>query len=175
MAASTGGADSGGLRDLSTLYSKTGVSCLNEDEDHPHANALNVESDAVLRSDADEQLLFSIPFNAAVKLHAINIVADAESENRPTVVHVYVNRLNMGFDDAEDVKATQTLTLQPEDLGSNKHCKLNFVRFQNVDSVTLFFAENAGGDITEIAGLQMIGLPLEAMDLQNFKRVGPSE
>ena len=95
----------------SNLYVNT--SCLNEDENAPHGNVLSDCDERFCSSDADEQLLFRLPFKAAVKLSALKIQCP-NIESAPTCVKLFINTTEMGFDDAEDKKPTelQELILQ---------------------------------------------------------------
>ena len=63
----------------SNLYVNT--SCLNEDDNAPHVNVLNDCDDRFCSSDADEQLLFRLPFKAAVKLSALKIQCPNAEQN----------------------------------------------------------------------------------------------
>jgi hypothetical protein len=50
------------------------VDCLNQQEGHGVRNIFN-NNETYLESDVDEQLLISVPFNQAVKIHSIKLVA----------------------------------------------------------------------------------------------------
>ncbi len=69
----------------------------------------------------------------------------------PTTIKLYINRDSLGFSDAEDIEATQTLNLSPEDLQPGKVSPLKFVKFQRVSSLSVFVEENAGGDATSLS------------------------
>lgn len=56
----------------------------------------------------------------------------------PKVVKVFINLpRSMGFDDAERSEATQTLELTEEDYKDDGLIPLRYVKFQNVQSVTV--------------------------------------
>ena len=57
------------------------------------------------RSDADAQLIVFFPFSQTVRLSAI--ILDAPEGDRPTVVKLFANRATLGFDELDDVEATQ--------------------------------------------------------------------
>lgn len=60
------------------------------------------------------------------------------SAQAPKVVKVFINLpRSMGFDDAERSEATQTLELSEEDYKEDGLIPLRYVKFQNVQSVTV--------------------------------------
>lgn len=65
----------------------------------------------------------------------------------------------MGFEDCEDLEATQMLELTEEDLDeqTSKPIPLKYVKFQRVTSITVFVEDNYGGDITELGMLKFFG------------------
>ena len=60
--------------DLMTFINKSDCECLNEADDHPFDHALTSKG-GYLESDCDEQLIISLSFNQAVKLHSLRIHA----------------------------------------------------------------------------------------------------
>ncbi|KAK3677671.1 Thioredoxin-like protein 1 [Recurvomyces mirabilis] len=73
-----------------------------------------------LESDTDEQLMLFIPFQSTVKLHSLHLTslppADDEEPSRPKTIKLYTNRsTTLGFDEADDIPCTQTITLSPSD------------------------------------------------------------
>ena len=138
---------------------------LADDIDYARSEALNAtrpladvtkqgmrdQKELVCESDADEQLLMHIAFNANVKLHSIAI--DGPDDGRaPRDIKLFVNRNALGFDDAEDDEAEQAFCLEPAQLG--ERLELRFVRFQSVDRLSLFVASNQdGGETTAVSGV----------------------
>jgi len=88
-------------------------------------------------------------------------------------VLLYVNRVNLGFEDIEDVDPTTTLELTVEDLrqGSDP-VLLKFVQYQRVKSITLFIEDNNGGDVSALGGLQFFGKPVATTNMKEFKKQG---
>ena len=85
-------------------------------------------------------------------------------------MNLYVNRTNLGFEDCDDVEATQTLQLNDEDLKENGPAtQLKYVKYQRVKSLTIFIEENQGGDVTCLGGLKLFGrvscIPLKVYPL----------
>lgn len=66
-----------------------------------------------VQSDADEELLFNIPFTGNVKLKGITIIG-ANDDSHPKKVRLFKNRPKMSFDEAT-LKADEEfeLTLDP--------------------------------------------------------------
>lgn len=61
--------------------------------------------------------------------------------------------------------------LSPEDLDGNA-VNLRYVKFQNVQNVQLFVRDNqAGGEVTQIDHLGIIGSPINTTNMSDFKRV----
>ncbi|GMI56855.1 hypothetical protein ScalyP_jg2747 [Parmales sp. scaly parma] len=156
------------------LLNKTECYCLNEDPNATHQNLFMGSSLLTLRSDADEQLLVHLSFNEFVKIKSIQFSGSAdgvEKETNPTSVKVFANRVNMGFSDAEDVTPTDTLELSEEDLSeTGKPKDLSFVKFQRVNSITLFFEENLGADITAIGGIKINGMAIQGTNVNEIKK-----
>jgi hypothetical protein len=96
-----GGQQSCETVDISDTVHKPECFCLNQNADHPFENILlGADPEALLKSDADEQLLMHFGFKEPVRLHAIDLSAPVTGE-APKHVKIYVNRLNMGFDDCD--------------------------------------------------------------------------
>lgn len=92
-------------------------------------------------------------------------------ELNPTLVKLYVNRENIGFEDADDIDPTQEIELTAEDMKEDAPpVLLKFVKFQRVRSITVFVVENAGGDVTAIGGLKLFGQPLPTTNMSDFKK-----
>ena len=123
----------------------------------------------VMESDADEQLLITLAFNTKVKLHSI-IIDGPKDGSAPKDIKLFANKRSMSFDDAESANAEQSLELEPEMLGAK--IELKFVKFQNVDSVTLFVGSNQGDtDATSISKVQFFGAEIGVTKMADFKRV----
>ncbi|KAF2015896.1 DUF1000-domain-containing protein [Aaosphaeria arxii CBS 175.79] len=145
-----------------------------------------------VESDVDEQLMLYIPFTSTLKVHTIQITSlpptsndddddddddDDEAPVRPKTVHIYTNKQhNLGFEEAEDITATQTIELKPSDwdakTGTAK-LELRFVKFQSVSSLVLFVADGEGeSEKTRIDRIHIIGESGEKRDMGKLEKVG---
>lgn len=124
---------------------------------------------AVLKSDCDEQLLFGIAFNSPVRLQSIGFAAPSAA---PATVKLFVNRQDMGFDDVENVTPTQTLTLS----GASPHLSqqmLQFVKFQNVNYITVFVENNRDDDeVSLVQRVSFVGDTLHKTNMDDLKKGG---
>ena len=88
-------------------------------------------------------------------------------------MRVFVNRNNLGFEDIDDVDPTQELELSVSDLQENADpLLLKFVKFQRVKSITLFIEDNAGGDVSALGGLKIMGRLVATTNMADFKKQG---
>eukprot|EP00735_Rhodelphis_limneticus_P010178 TRINITY_DN2927_c5_g3::TRINITY_DN2927_c5_g3_i6::g.4661::m.4661 TRINITY_DN2927_c5_g3::TRINITY_DN2927_c5_g3_i6::g.4661 ORF type:complete len:176 (+),score=28.58,sp/Q9SQZ9/PITH1_ARATH/40.26/1e-34,PITH/PF06201.8/2.5e-42 TRINITY_DN2927_c5_g3_i6:42-569(+) len=132
--------------DLLSHISLKESECLNETKAHcfRHCieNGLRDDENVYLESDVDEQLLIYIPFIQAVKAQAISIRGPAD--RAPSRIKVFLNRKSLDFNEAEDETATQVIELQESDVTEGKSVLLKGVKFQKVNSLTLFVSGNLG-------------------------------
>jgi len=163
--------DSGvkGMMDLDTLLDKKLCECLNEADDHPYEHALT-SGGGYLESDCDEQLILSLAFNQAVKVHSIKVKAPADKG--PKNIRIFMNQPNtLDFDSAGSMVATQDLTLTPGQLDGSP-IAVKFVKFQNVQNLQFFIKDNQeGGEVTQIDYFSVVGTPIGTTNMNDFKRV----
>ncbi|KAI4286238.1 MAG: hypothetical protein L6R38_000004 [Xanthoria sp. 2 TBL-2021] len=137
-------------------------------------------------SDTDEQLMLFIPFQSTLKVHSLHITSlppkdtGAEADEvpmRPKTIQLYSNRAHvLGFEEADDIEATQAITLQPEDwdaaTGTVK-VDLRYVKFQNVSSLVLFVVDGEGdGERVRIDRLRIVGEKGSKRDLGKLEKIG---
>lgn len=159
--------------ELTSFITKSGCECLNESDDHPLAHALDANKGTYLESDCDEQLIFTLAFSQPIKLHSIKI--RAPEEYGPKILKFFFNQpSSLDFDKAESAEPAQLIELSPEDLAEDaKPVQLKYVKFQNVNSLTIFVKDNqTGKDTTRISQLLLIGSPVAATNMNEFKRLG---
>ncbi|KAI8147618.1 PITH domain-containing protein [Fennellomyces sp. T-0311] len=158
-----------GHGDLTDYITPNQMDALNQQEENNVKNIFK-SNETFLESDVDEQLIISVPFNQPVKIHSIKIKAKNISQ-APKTIKLYVNKQNLGFDDADSVSETQTLELQPKDFEEDAIVNLRFVKFQNVNTLVLFVQDNQEDEeTTQIEQLIFIGSPIEATNMSNLKK-----
>mmetsp|Transcript_41999 Transcript_41999/g.50913 ORF Transcript_41999/g.50913 Transcript_41999/m.50913 type:complete len:187 (-) Transcript_41999:568-1128(-) len=162
--------------DLLTHIDFSHAQCLNEQPSHAHNNSVHQglrEDDGLfLESDADEQLLLTLPFQQVVKVFSMKIKA-TDADKAPKTVKLFVNRESLGFDEASSETAAQTIELSPEDLAKGNSINLKFVKFQNVRSLTIFVESNHGDeDTTIINHLSFTGCPVDTTNMNDLKKTG---
>uniref|UniRef100_A0A061S3X8 Pith domain-containing protein n=1 Tax=Tetraselmis sp. GSL018 TaxID=582737 RepID=A0A061S3X8_9CHLO len=166
------------LTDLLDYIDWSSVECLNQQPGKELSNALKQgyrENDELyLESDTDEQLLIYIPFNQNVKLSKI-MIKGSEGPYAPRKVKLFVNRRSMGFEQAAEEPATQELLLDEEHLAGNS-IPLKFVKFQSVQSLTIFVEDNQGDEeTTKVMKLKLMGLSGEKMDVSDIKKIDENQ
>lgn len=159
-----------GHMDLQSLFDKSGCECLNESDEHPLEHALTTKG-GFMQSDCDEQLIIAISFNQPIKLHSLKV--HAPPDKGPKTIKLFINQPHtMDFDSADSREPVQTLDLTPEDLEQGSIVQLRYVKFQNVQNVTLFVRDNQEGDeVTQIDYLGFVGTPVSTTNMAEFKRV----
>ncbi|EUB57097.1 Thioredoxin-like protein 1 [Echinococcus granulosus] len=160
-----------GLMDLVSMLDKTRCECLNCHSDHGLECALTKDM-SYLMSDADEQLIIFLTFNQLVKLHSLRITGPEDSG--PKNIKIFTNQTTTpDFDACEDAAPVQAFTLTPSHLKASSLIQLKYVRFQNVNSITIFIQDNQQGvEQTRITNLILYGCPVQNVtNMNEFKRV----
>jgi len=143
-----------------------GVTCLNEELPNMGKSVLKLHeerltADPFLRSQEDDpELLLFIPFTEAVTITQLSIrcvprASDDFPAAAPRTVRVFSDRENIDFDMARELTPQCTVDVLPPDHfveGTVDYPLRPAGRFQNVSSLTLFFADNfAAGDGDEVS------------------------
>ncbi|KAL7412899.1 PITH domain-containing protein [Mrakia frigida] len=167
FASSSGSSSSAldGLTSLRPLFDSREILCLNESSSHPLKPLLsssNSSSSNYLESDADEQLLLTVPFLQPTRLRSLVLhTSDEAKAQAPKRVKLFVNRPNLGFDEAEGEAPTQEFEISEGKVG--EPLALRLVKFQGVQSLHIFIMSNQGDEeTTRIDGIEVYG---EAMDV----------
>jgi len=156
---------------LDEFIEKAQLECLNQDQAHPVTNAFEA-GDAALASDesTDHQLLIKVQFRVPVKLQSLKIIGNAEDETGPQTIKIFQDKVNMGFEEAEEEQAIQEIALTAAELGGQS-CQLRFVKFQSVTSLQMFIQENFGASVTKVQRIEFCGTPAASMDMKDWKPI----
>jgi len=139
------------------------VTCLNEEEPRSGAKIMQktwmerMEDEPELKSDADEQLLLSVPFTGQIRLHSI-LIRTSTTDSAPSTLKVYANKENIDFETASSLSPTQTLTLAQSN--EIQEYPVKRALFSTTRNLTLFFEDNWGHgeeDVTRISYLAFKG------------------
>ncbi|CAH0059342.1 unnamed protein product [Clonostachys solani] len=116
------------------------------------AERLSVEPE--LESDADEQILMTVPFTAQIKLHSI-LLRTSPSPSAPKTLHVYINRDDMDFSAAEDATPVQKFELsQTSDV---QEIPVKRALFGKVHRLVLFFVDNFSDGDEDVSRVSYVG------------------
>ena len=137
-----------------------------------------------VESDTDEQLMLFIPFQSSLKLHSLQITSippkDDEDVMRPKTLRLYTNRSTvLGFDEAEDTPATQTIEIKDGDwdakTGTAK-VELRFVKFQNISSMVVFVQDGDGeGEKVRLDRVRLFGESGEKRAMGKLEKIGDEQ
>ncbi|OCK76015.1 DUF1000-domain-containing protein [Lepidopterella palustris CBS 459.81] len=119
------------------------------------AERLNREPE--LKSLADEQILMHIPFTGQVRLHSI-ILRTSQSPSAPKTLKVYVNRNDLDFHAAEELRPTQVLELAQT--SEVQEIPVRRALFNTTQHLALFFEDNfsqGDEDVSRISYLAFKG------------------
>lgn len=158
--------------DLLDFVEMASVECLNQKPEHSVSNALQQgprEDDGLhLESDTDEQLLIHIPFNQGVKIHSVTIMGPDDGCG-PMRVKLFTNQPTIGFSEAADSPAVQGFSLSDQNLKGTP-VQLRFVKFQNVNCLSIFVESNHGNkETTKITKIAIGGYSGEVMNVAAIK------
>jgi hypothetical protein len=142
-----------------------------------------------VESDTDAQLMLYIPFQGTQKVHSVHITSfaqrtpdddDDEIPARPKRVDLFINRShNLGFEEAEDIPATQSVELSPESWNPDTKTAVietRFVKFQHVSSLVIFVVDAEGdGERTRIDRIRIVGESGEKRMPGKLQKIGDDE
>ncbi|KAL1877341.1 hypothetical protein VTK73DRAFT_8714 [Phialemonium thermophilum] len=134
-----------------------------------------------VESDTDEQLMLFIPFQSMIKLHTLQITSLPPSDGedapmRPRTIKLFSNKPhNLGFDEADDMIATQVIELSEDNWNKDgtANVPLRYVKFQNINSLVLFVVDGDGdGDKVRLDRLRLIGEAGEKREMGKLEKIG---
>lgn len=163
------GAQTAGEVSLNDVIEGSGCYCLGEKADKPWRNLLSGGGAALpLESDADEQLLLHFTFRQTVKLSSIDFGLP-ENDSCPQTIKLFLNTNNLGFDDASSNKPVEQFEIDDEDL-SQFNFKVKAVKWNRVESITIFVEDNHGNDISALTSINFNGVTIQGT---NVADIGP--
>lgn len=137
------------------LYQKIDLEkmqCLNESRDGDGKLVFKPwdqrhERDKYVESDADEELLFNIPFTGSVKLKGI-IISGENDDSHPAEVRLYKNIPQMSFDDTgREPEQAFRLNRDPD---AELEYPTKIARFSNVQHLSIHISKNFGEENTRV-------------------------
>eukprot|EP00607_Mallomonas_marina_P002900 CAMPEP_0182430064 /NCGR_PEP_ID=MMETSP1167-20130531/36485_1 /TAXON_ID=2988 /ORGANISM="Mallomonas Sp, Strain CCMP3275" /LENGTH=144 /DNA_ID=CAMNT_0024614675 /DNA_START=72 /DNA_END=503 /DNA_ORIENTATION=+ len=135
------------VQELSPILIKSACYCLNQHSSFPFTNLFVGDETLYLKSDVDHQLLIHLVFQTYVRLHAISIIAPGD-DSAPTGIKLFTNLSSPGFSDAEDLEPAQILNVGPDDFLPGNKIGVKIVKFQQVNSLSIFIEENNGEEFS---------------------------
>ncbi|KAG7265059.1 hypothetical protein CRUP_024299 [Coryphaenoides rupestris] len=143
---------------------------------HTENDPGNNEDSDIPKGYGDEAVVLEVILSQVQSLGgltALGVIEAHGARKAPKLLKVFINLpRSMSFDDAERSEPTQALDLGEDDLKDDGLVPLRYVKFQNVQSVTLFVKSNQGDEeTTKINYLTFIGTPVQATNMNDFKRV----
>ncbi|CAK1603168.1 unnamed protein product [Parnassius mnemosyne] len=131
---------------------KENLQCLNESVDGSGQTVFKpwdkrLDHSQYVESDADEELLFNVPFTGNVKLKGIIIMSE-DSNSHPAKLRLFKNKPNMTFDDVS-MEPDQEFELQKDIEGVLEYIP-KIVTFSSVSHLTMHFSANFGAETTKI-------------------------
>jgi hypothetical protein len=172
-----------------------GVTTLFSDEKPSGGNRLGKGKEPAaldwIESDTDAQLMLFVPFQSMIKLHSVELLSFAKHEEddddevpaRPRRIELYTNRPhNLGFEEAEDTPAVQTIDLTPASWqeeqggGATAVIETRFVKFQNVSSLVVFVVDaEHEAERTRVDRIRLVGELGEKKVMGKLQKVGEDE
>lgn len=128
------------------------LQCLNESVDGAGKTVFKpwdkrLDRTQYVESDADEELLFNIPFTGNIKIKGLRILSE-DTDSHPAKLRLFKNKPNMTFDDVS-LEPDQVFELQKDSEGLLEYSP-KIVTFSSVSHLTMHFATNFGAETTKI-------------------------
>jgi hypothetical protein len=141
------------------------VDCLNQKTTNTIKSMM--DGKGWLESDVDEQLMISISFNQAVKLHSLKISNTGEhSDQAPKTIKTFINQPALPSFEQGDSEPNVEVLIKSKDMIS-----LKYVRYQSVHQLTLFVVDNqSDAETTIIDSLVLYGTPVETTNMKEWSK-----
>ncbi|KAK6197722.1 kinetochore-associated Ndc80 complex subunit spc25 [Pestalotiopsis sp. IQ-011] len=124
--------------------------------------AERLQEEPELESDADEQIIMSVPFTGQVKLHSI-LLRSSPADCAPRTLKVFVNRTDLDFDTASELQPAQEFELSQT--SEVQELPVKRALFGKVQRLSLFLEDNFGGGDEDVTRLSYLGFRGEWMQL----------
>lgn len=107
------------------------------------------DTTAYADSNVDDQIVIHVPFTENVRLRSISLKL-GRGELAPRHLRIFANHTTIvDFDDAEVTKPQLNITLQEGEAGVIEY-PLNTPAFASIHSLSVFFSEAVGGEVTRL-------------------------
>jgi len=153
------------MADVTNLIDHSSTYCLNQVPNKPWQNLTMGDHTLLLESDADEQLLLHIGFKQTLKLDKLTLGLPIDDEC-PAQIILFVNKNNPGFDDVMDEKGVLSGAI--ERTSGTVTFSLPAVKFNRVDSISIFVSENHGADTTSMHTIKFEGSSVMNTDVSKI-------
>ena len=122
-------------------------------------------------SDADEQLIIHIAFNATVNISNLELGIPPD-DSCPATIKLFNNRNNLDFAACAEEKPTQVVDLEPAEGPTRVPVKLAAVKWNRCDSITIFVESNHGAAQSKLFSLKMFGTPVHGTNVADIGKGG---
>ncbi|KDQ58525.1 hypothetical protein JAAARDRAFT_34339 [Jaapia argillacea MUCL 33604] len=100
-------------------------------------------------SNVDDQIIIHVPFVQNVRIKAL-LLKLGRGETTPRQLRIYANHPNIvDFSDAENISPQLNISLLEGEVGVAEY-PLRVAAFANINSLSLFFGDSSGGDLSRI-------------------------
>eukprot|EP01080_Neovahlkampfia_damariscottae_P012492 gene12492-6240_t len=152
--------------DLIIHVNKESMECLNQSKQHNIKDLISNIEGKYLESQSDEQLLIFFTFTVRLALKQISFKG-IEAKSCPWKVKLFVNKTDLDFDSAMNLKPDQELEIsEKEGMAKLKLSIKNQMKFKSITYLTIFVESNQGG--AKKTQIESIGL-FEVKSLRNLQ------
>ncbi|XP_078480683.1 LOW QUALITY PROTEIN: PITH domain-containing protein 1-like [Lampetra planeri] len=121
------------------------------------------ERDKFVESDADEELLFNIPFTGSVKLKGVIVAGEDDESHHQPEIRLYKNIPQMSFDDTgREPEQAFRLNRDPLSSAGSHPFLARIARFSNVHHLSIHISKNFAAESTRVYYIGLRGEYSEA-------------
>lgn len=137
------------------------VEALNAEITGSVRDLFDISKPGSIQSDADSQMIIYAPLSHISKVYSILIkcTSTVEDGQYPEKIKIWTNKTNiLSFDDIDNV-ATHSEAIEASKFTNGWYeCKVKYVRFQNVQSLNIFFDGEDEDNHTVVDKLVLVGI-----------------